>query len=269
MKDRVSLPLWLDHLIFDELGAKYCRSNSDMTVIDWDKNDVLNYLGTYFPRSYAEAYCIFSEFFSKWPNWFCNKTEMSVFDFGCGTGGEIIGLLDAINNYCPNIKTANIIAFDGNMHALRLYERIFKESKCYLRFEAKTRIIPLEIEDFYDLSVLLSVLHCGFDIIMTFKAICEFVSIDRFEKNNPYAHIIKNFVPKLKNDGVILLDDVTTYNNVSQEWLPNMMDAGLSVIPDYQTIMRNDGYNQTFMVQHSNKEIDVSKVAWRIIQKQN
>ena len=63
MQNNVILPRWLDNLIFERLGAKYCRSNADMTVIDWDKNNVLNYLGTYFPRSYAEAYCIFSDFF--------------------------------------------------------------------------------------------------------------------------------------------------------------------------------------------------------------
>jgi len=269
MQNSVILPQWLDDLIFEQLGAKYCRSCADMTVIDWDKSDVLNYLGTYFPRSYTESYCIFSEFFIKHLDWFAGKDELSVFDFGCGTGGEIIGLLEAISSKCPNIKSVRVAAFDGNTHALRLYERVFKEAKCYLGFEAKTQVIPLEIEDFYDLSVLLSVLHSNFDIIMTFKAICEFVTKDRFEKNNPYAHIVRSFIPKLKTDGVILLDDVTSYNNVSQEWLPKMMDAGLSMLPHCQTIMKNHGYNQSFMVHHTNKNADVSKVAWRIIQKQN
>lgn len=268
MQNSVILPQWLDNLIFEQLGAKYCRSNADMTVIDWDKSDVLNYLGTYFPRSYAEAYCIFSSFFQTHPDIICQKKELTIFDFGCGTGGEIIGLMDAITKYCPNIKLVKITAFDGNFHALRLYERVFKESKCYMSFEAKTQVVPLEIEDFYDLSVLLSVLHCDFDIIMTFKAICEFVSIDRFKRNNPYTHILRSFVPKLKDEGVMLIDDVTTYNNVSQEWLPKMMDTGLSMIPNYQTIMRNDGYNQTFIVHHTKKDVDDSKVAWRIIQKQ-
>jgi hypothetical protein len=60
----VTLPNWLNELIFETLGAKYCRSNADMTVIDWDKNDILNYLGTYFPRSYAEAYTIFRNKFT-------------------------------------------------------------------------------------------------------------------------------------------------------------------------------------------------------------
>lgn len=268
MQNNVILPQWLDNLIFEQLGAKYCRSNSDMTVIDWDKNDVLNYLGTYFPRSYAESFCIYSNLFLAYPNTFCQKEVLSIFDFGCGTGGEIIGLLDAIAEHCPNVKIVNVTAFDGNAHALRLYERIFKESKCHLSFEARTHVVPLKIEDFYDLSVLLSVLHYDFDVVMTFKAICEFVSIDRFERNNPYAHIVRSFFPKLKNDGMILLNDVTTFNNVSQEWLPKIMDAGLAMIPNCHVIMKNEGYNQSFMVHHTKKNSDVSKVAWRIIQKQ-
>lgn len=63
MVTNVSLPQWLDKYIFSSLNAKYCRSNSDMSVIDWDKKDMLNYLGTYFPRSYTESYCIWSDWF--------------------------------------------------------------------------------------------------------------------------------------------------------------------------------------------------------------
>lgn len=267
MQSSVILPQWLDHLIFEVYGAKYCRSNSDMTVIDWDKNDVLNYLGTYFPRSYAESYCIFSHLFQIQPDLFSQKEDLSIFDFGCGTGGEIIGLLDAISNDIPTIKSVNVKAFDGNLHALRLYEKIFEEYKCHFNYEVKTQVVPLEIEDFYDLSVLLSVLQGEFDLVITFKAICEFVTKDRFEKQNPYAHIVRNFIPKLKTEGLMVVDDVTTYNNVSQDWLPKIMDTGLATVPNCQVLMRNEGYNQTFTVHHSNRDADMSKVAWRIIQK--
>ena len=124
----VRLPQWLDNLIFDQLGAKYQRSNADMTVIDWDKNDVLNYLGTYFPRSYAESYCIFSEFFKSYPERYSDKSTLTVFDFGCGTGGEIIGMLTAINKHLFQIKNLNIYALDGNYFALRLYEKVLNET---------------------------------------------------------------------------------------------------------------------------------------------
>ena len=58
MTNNILLPQWLDNLIFNELNAKYCPSFSTMTNIDDDKEKTLNYLGTYFPRSYAESYTI-------------------------------------------------------------------------------------------------------------------------------------------------------------------------------------------------------------------
>lgn len=284
MLDNVCLPSWLDQLIFTNLKANYCRSNSDMTVIDWDKKDVLNYLGTYFPRSYAEAYCIFYNQFGilancpscpcrrhryfeendyKFEEWFY-KEEVSVFDFGCGTGGEIIGMLDAICQCMPHLKKVSITAFDGNYHALRLFEKIIKNYSPKAGIDISYKVIPFEIDDFYDMTVLDSIISDKFDIIMTFKAICEFVTKDRFEQENAYTHFAKSFLPKLTNDGIMVITDVTTYNNVSQEWLPKMMDRGLNEA-SCNIIGKNEGYNQAFKVSHSKCRNDVSKIAWRII----
>ena len=264
METNLQLPQWLDNLIFNDLGAKYCRSNADMTVIDWDKKDVLNYLGTYFPRSYTESYCIFSEFFKTHPAQFAGKTELSIFDFGCGTGGEIIGLQKAISELLPHVNTIKVSAFDGNYHALRLLEMISEKANEQERVKLNVKVIPLTVEDFYDLSVLESVTRDGFDVFMTFKAICEFVTKERFEHDNAYRHIINTFLPKVNANGILLLVDVTTYNNASQEWLPRMMDAGLSGVT-HRAIISNNGYNQAFHVNHSRQAMDKSKIAWRII----
>ena len=266
MQNSVTLPQWLDNLIFEKLGAKYCRSNSDMTVIDWDKNDVLNYLGTYFPRSYVESYCIFSEYFKLNSSWFADKEELSVFDFGCGTGGEILGFLNAVSECLPQTTTIIIVAMDGNYHALRLFERVLAIYEERMSQLIRHRIMPLIIDDFYDLNVMNEVISDEFDIFMSFKAICEFVTKDRFEKQNAYTHIVNTFLPRIKDNGIMVLADVSTYNNVSQEWLPKMMDSGLSK-SKCRVILRNDGYNQAFVVTHQKKSNDISKIAWRIIQK--
>ena len=42
------IPQWLDVYIYAELKANYCCSNSNISVIDWNRKNVLNYLGTYF-----------------------------------------------------------------------------------------------------------------------------------------------------------------------------------------------------------------------------
>ena len=266
MQSNVLLPQWLDHLIFEQLGAKYCRSNTDMTVIDWDKNDVLNYLGTYFPRSYAESYCIFSEFFKKYPNQFAEKEEISIFDFGCGTGGEILGLLTAFSDFYPRMKKVRIIALDGNPHALRIYDKVLAVFKKQTNLCVESQSALLCIDDFYDLNILNSVIKKKFDAIITFKAICEFVTKQQFESKNAYEHIAKVLLPKLTIYGLLLFVDVTTYNNISSEWLPKMMDKGL-LAAKCNVIARNDGYNQTFVIRHSRNNNDISKVAWRMIRK--
>lgn len=64
----------------------------------------------------------------------------------------------------------------------------------------------------------------------------------------------------------MVLADVSTYNNVSQEWLPRMMDEGIAQSQS-RVLLRNEGYNQTFTVHHQQRTNDISKIAWRIIQK--
>jgi SAM-dependent methyltransferase len=236
-----------------------------MTVIDWDKNDVLNYLGTYFPRSYAESYCIFSEFFKTYPERFADKEEISIFDFGCGTGGEIIGLIDALR-CMSKVQRVHFFALDGNYHALRLLERIFNACTTKTHMKIELDVIPLTIDDFYDLGVTVKLISKeNFDIIMTFKAICEFVSIDRFEKQNAYFHFVRSFLPKLGGNGIMTIIDVSTYNSTSQEWLPRMLDSGI-IANSCKVIMKNEGYNQRFSISHSLITDDVSKVSWRILE---
>jgi SAM-dependent methyltransferase len=268
MNTNVQLPKWLDDLIFEQLGAKYCRSNADMTVIDWDKNDVLNYLGTYFPRSYAESYCIFMDLFRNRHERYFNKSELLILDFGCGTGGEILGLLSGIESFLKDVSIIKIVGIDGNQHALRLLEKTVDNYKKISRLNITLQLAPITISNFYDLSILDDIIAGQFDIIMSFKAICEFVTKDQFEGNNPYAHIAKTYIPHLNNKGIMVLVDVTTYNNTSKEWLPNMLDKGLASV-DCLIVSRNSGFNQTFYVQHSgtNGCVDTSKICWRIITK--
>lgn len=262
----MKIPDWLDNFIFKEFGAKYQPSYSDMTNINDDREKTLNYLGTYFPRSYAEAYSIFSDYFDKHFSEWQNREEISIFDFGCGTGGEIIGLLTILNEKFTKLKKVRIVALDGNQNALRIYEKVLAEFKKQTYLLIENNSAPIFIEDFYDLNILDNVLKKNFDIILSFKAICEFVTKDQFERQNAYEHIAKFLLPKLSEDGTMLLEDVTTYNQTSQEWLPKMMDKGLKEV-DCKVVMQNEGYNQTYLITHSHKSNDKSKVAWRVIKR--
>lgn len=268
METYVTLPKWLDDYIFGELGAKYCRSNADMTVIDWDKSDVLNYLGTYFPRSYAEASCIMGDYLYGSKSTLLEKECLSFLDFGCGTGGEIVGLISQLKKYNEKLKSVSVYALDGNFHALRLCEAVLKKFSEQSSINVKVKPIPVVVQDLYDMSVIDNVLTTDFDMVISFKAICEFVTKERFEKDNAYGQVVKTLMPKLKQDGILLLVDVTSYNDVSNEWLPRMMDAGIHAVP-CRLIHQNEGYSQPIHITHSHKLNDVSKVAWKMITPKN
>ena len=259
----MKLPEWLDNMIFNELKAQYCPRYSDMTNIDDDKAKTLNYLGTYFPRSYAESYCIFSEYFKSNNSDFADKEELSIFDFGSGTGGEIIGLLTVLEEQLPNLKKVWVVALDGNQHALLLYEEILYAFQKRTHLKIKSSPAHLHI-NFFKLEKLDAVMTEQFDIIVSFKAICEFVSKKQFEEINAYEHIAKFLLPKLKNNGLMLLEDITTKNEDLDEWLPKMMDRGLKAL-NCCIVSKNEGYNQLYTITHSHKQNDLSRVAWRMI----
>lgn len=259
----VTLPEWLDNYIFNDLGARYCRSNSDMIVIDWTPDKILNYLGTYFPRSYAEAYCIFKQYLQTTRS-FEIDDSLSLLDFGCGTGGEIIGIATAISETRPNVKVLNVKAIDGNQYALNRFDDVKDEFNKRHSLQIVSNPSALKIDDFYDLSILDSVLNANYDIVISFKAVCEFVTKQQFDEKNAYECLAKFVLPKMSELSVMLLVDVTTKNNVVYEWLPDMMDRGLKNAGG-SVIGRNPYNNVSFVVNHSRQQGDISKVAWRMI----
>ena len=245
----VTLPGWLDNFIFSALGGEYCRSNSDITVIDWGPQKIQSYLGTYFPRSFAESYCIFKHHLVS-TDVFKDKEMLKIFDFGCGTGGEIIGLATALAECRPAITTLKVKAIDGNQYSLNRFEEIKEEFNRCNALHIECSPSAIKIDDYYDLSILDAIIDYDYDIVISFKAVCEFVTKQQFEEKNAYEYLVKFMMPRISDDGLMLLADVTTKNNVVREWLPDLMDEGLQKA-DAFIIGRNIGNNETFVVNHS------------------
>lgn len=260
----VTLPAWLDDFIFTHLKAIYCRCNADMTVIDWGPDEILKYLGTYFPRSYAESYCIFKHYLPR-NGILRGRKSVKLLDFGCGTGGEIVGFASALAECWPSIEVLKVKAIDGNQYALKRFEDIKEEFNRKNSLQIICSPSPIKIDDFYDLSILDSILDSNYDYVISFKAVCEFVSKQQFEEKNAYEHIARFMLPHLADDGCMLLADVTTKNNVVREWLPDLMDKGLQAA-GATVIERNISNNETFVVSHSRQSSDISKIAWRMIE---
>lgn len=261
------LPQWLDALIFNELSAKYEKKKQELIVLKWNFEDILGYLGTYFPRSYSESKSIFSNYFKLYQEPIVNKAEVSILDFGCGTGGEFFGLVDALINVSPNIKRINLHAIDGNVHALRILEQISNKYSEHYGIEINCQITPIVVDDIYDMQILTNALVTPkFDIMLAYKSICEFVTLRKFEERNPYEHILNLFLPNLSETGIICLADITSFNSVSKNWIPKMIDNGI-LNTNSNILLSSSGYSETYTISHSHKKNDISKIAWRIINK--
>lgn len=144
-----------------------------------------------------------------------------------------MGMLTAFKECLPNLRNLNIISLDGNKHALNLFEKVLREfqEKNKTTFSIRHKVSQITIDDVYDMSVTCSILEESYDIILTFKALCEFVTGQQFDDKNPYMHFAETFLPKLNEDGLLIIEDITTKNDISQEWLPLMMDTGLKISP--------------------------------------
>ena len=234
-----------------------------MVVLHWNRAEMLKYLGTYFPRSFAESYCIFTKYFDEYKNVFVNIETLNIFDFGCGSGGELLGLLwAAIESF--DFQIINIRALDGNFNALRLLESILERFKKDCHTGIRLNIMPLRIDDIYDMSVIGSHIPTDNHIILIFKSICEMATLRQFDEKNPYNHVLDIMSNKLSPNGIICLADVSSFNEGQHEWLPKLIDKACNDTGS-KVCMRNDNYNEVFYVSHSCKLRDTSKLSWRIL----
>ena len=199
----------LYNFIYKELGAFYQQMNQDKIHNNVDNSEYENkqYLGTYFPDSYKESYIIFKDIFN-----FINSHNVStkidnleILDFGSGTGAEVFGFLQAIND-CINEQniTITIHSVEGNQSAVEIQKQIYYHFNFNHIINVKMYTIKFnnsdEIFDFINKTFK----DNFFDIIMSFKSLCEFLYID----NLIYLKFLDNIQHKLKKNGLYVLVDV-------------------------------------------------------------
>ena len=241
------------------------------------------YLGTYFPRSFAEAYSIISSLMTndKYKQSLYNLQEINVLDFCCGTGGEIVGLLVALSDNLPNLKRVNINAYDANPDAILFLYHLTELMEKAPEFRLEIHINPqcIYIESELEIQDVINMSNAQYHFIMSFKAINEFVQRGTFNKSNPYELIVSYFSPLLKANGVFIISDVTTKVD-NGLYYPQMMNSGINRFlknsQQYKSIVPNACYHlenqcsgcymqDIFHVSHRGKNSDRSKIAYRII----
>ena len=281
----VDLPNWLDRYLFFDLGAKYSPNHSRFEYnLNLNIDEIKVYLGTYFPRSFVEVKSIFEEFSqnSNYLSLVGERTSVSILDLGCGTGGDLFGLLSFLEKYEPSLESVKLLAIDGNQMALRFFEKIMAEFKKHSRLKIDYRIGPVFIESENDLNLVSDVLLDKYDLILSCKAICEMLAKKRIE-NRAYKQMASMLSSKLTDEGIMLIEDVTIKSPATGKFIPYMFNAELNEFvvenDDFATIyptackdkeskcINGCFFKKEIRVTHSAKNNDISKIIYRIIGK--
>lgn len=289
------LPEWLDDFI-SEIGAFHsCGNRRYQHTLDLTVAEVKVYLGTYFPRSWCEAFCIAGNLFrnerfmASLKDELAEGNEINILDIGCGSGGEIIGLLDAIREHLPHSVRINVHAFDGNEISLGCMRKVAEAYR--ERFSAEIKVTDRfrMIESDSDLAAMADeVRGIKFDFILFCKTGNELISREII--SDPYMRVAELFSGLLNNSGLLLILDVTMHLEftsmiasrpvLTDLWVPQAMSGELcrfvSSQDEFGTLIpkpcgrhpqcRGGCYmKQTFTVRHSGTSGDVSKVCYWII----
>lgn len=279
-KSRTVLPHWLDRYIFESLGAKYSPEHTRYEYnLDLSKEEVKIYLGTYFPRSYSESFCIYDNLLKNenYNQIIGSHNIIKILDIGCGTGGELVGLITALTKYLSTSIIIHIDAFDGNEYSLSALRNIIMMMKSqthhtidlvthFKKYALKSKIDTNDLEDQV------------YEFIFCNKMVCELISHDVIP-TEAYRKIAKSLCPLLSDDGVFLLLDVTTKDTKAGVFYPLIMNKELNDYVnkhiEFSTLLplacskehcRDSCFmQQTFQVSHSRKSNDESKVCYRIL----
>lgn len=276
---------WLDSFIFEKLGASYdprykrFAYNHDLT-----EEEARIYLGTYFPRSYAEHFLIFENLLSNLV--FRSKLEakrhLSVFSIGSGTGGDIVGLLTAIDKFLPSSIGITVIALDANQNSLNLQKAVIDR---YCSITTREISLTQFCDRIENEGTLQKYSECALpdgslDVILFAKVGCELHGKSVFGNENVYEVCLRQFASKLSGSGVFSALDVTT-NVDGKTFMPFILNKGVNAFTSknasFSTVLPLSCHffekecdapcfiQQEFYVSHCKKSRDLSKVCYRII----
>ena len=276
---------WLDAFIFNTLEASY-----DPRYQRFEYNDNLGeeeakiYLGTYFPRSYAENFLIFENLLMNptFRSRIETKRKLVVFAMGAGTGGDIIGLLTAIDKFISSGVGVSVIALDVNSHSLQLLSRVIERYKSVSARNIDFQVFHGRIEGETTLKKYadLAFPDGSIDFLLFSKVGCELHGKNVFQGRNVYKVMLDYFMPKISDNGVFSLLDVTTKVD-GQEFMPFILNQGVNAYmaghPEYATLVPQSCceyerecavpcfYQQEFSVTHCKKTKDSSKICYRLV----
>jgi SAM-dependent methyltransferase len=287
------LPRYLDNLIFGPGGLGGGYAPNPEAVLDGmaaDDNAQKVYIGSYLPRSFSESYRIFGPLFSA-PiirDAFMARRILNILDVGAGTGGDILGLLHALAESGIQPARIDIISIEGNTTAIPYQQRMVEA--CGVNTGLNVRLMPNRTElprttqAFGEgLTALLNDHNASFDLILTWKFICESYHKNFASALGLYRVFVETVSRKLAPHGLCVVLDTTNKVKGRHDYIPVIMNretrayvqsptAQLGhVIPRscayWEQRCRTDAcYTQRiFYVSHSRKANITCKTAYKVL----
>ena len=223
------IPGWLDTLIYSVFAASNKPDwRKAQQNLDNDSEANIRYLGTYFPRTYAEVTSVM-EMIEKHTGYFsrCRPYgEFRILSVGCGTGADIAALIAYLSQKLTCLDFRITLA-DGNQNALELCSGLLRQMKY-------TRAASLEIESVRCIEITraedLATAADGFsefDLVITSKFLNELMG----KVERPYSLFISAFAPFLAEEGLMILLD--TINQVKDadgrlRYIPSEMNCQIN-----------------------------------------
>lgn len=205
----------LESVLFEEFDAQYCRRRGDARFnADSDEAEVRSYLGTYFPRSWAEHTLI-------WKRLLVHKAIQDslqsqkcirLLDVGSGTGGHLYAVVEQLRTQFKKSRI-KVLAIDANEQALnkqcKLHERLMFNGVDIdfdlMRFELNSERFGQQLQEVCEST------EEKFDIILSSKFLSEIGVYARREGVNSYG-FYQSFLEVADNvlspQGIVSLVDV-------------------------------------------------------------
>lgn len=291
---RLTLPRMMQTHIYCHLEGKYRPDfKAAQQNLLSDEAKLLTYLGTYFPRSFAEYYYITNQLLANLDvrrSWEKLKS-IRILDIGSGTGGNLMGFIHALRRY-TDLVDIEVVSLDGNLEALNLQEKVI--AGCY---DKEISFIP-QVVKFTNLlefkSQLQGVLkdNAKFDAVLCSKSLSEIYLSEEFEPfvsrwdgSGYYKELFSFSQGILKLQGLMIVSDVTVLVPKLGLFIPNILNVELK---NYLQIRQEDGlrcilpqscahwakscvnprqcFNQkTLRISHTLHENDICKFTFRVL----
>lgn len=228
---KVKIPNWIEDLLFKELGAKHQPSGRNRDFdnnLDADEASIQTYLGTYFPRSLAESFTIFDSLLSEesYASHLSGEGTIDICSVGTGTGGDLLGLILALEKRLPRKAVIRIISIEGNAGAHERACRIIASAQGRLGSTIEpsfTNYVFRGPKPFENISSLMPSKSVAFDFVISSKMLNELDGAKVSER--PYEEFCEAFTAMLKPCGALMVLDVTSPNSANGQWTPEVLNG--------------------------------------------